>query len=262
MGLFSSIGGFVSKAASAVGSFLGGAASGSGNGGRDRDYGGGSYSTSTSTSSTVTNYDPDKIEAAKLTNERVELVKNAQLELMEVNARLEAVMIEARCKGFQAMQGSMMQMLKEVNHLAEERLVLLENGSQEQIKKVESMYADLSKDMDNDDFMFAKVPQMLELANKFPEGSDSRKLYMSGIDREMAKHFDFKTEQLKNLNARCQIVVASVVASKEKMQHHIDTVITKRIEHIEQVMQVNAQLPYNATAQIGGGDSLKLEQKS
>ncbi|WP_180037482.1 hypothetical protein [Acinetobacter sp. YH16052] len=262
MGLFSSIGGFVSKAASAVGSFLGGAASGSGNGGRDRDYGGGSYSTSTSTSSTVTNYDPDKIEAAKLTNERVELVKNAQLELMEVNARLEAVMIEARCKGFQAMQGSMMQMLKEVNHLAEERLVLLENGSQEQIKKVESMYADLSKDMDNDDFMFAKVPQMLELANKFPEGSDSRKLYMNGIDREMAKHFDFKTEQLKNLNARCQIVVASVVASKEKMQHHIDTVITKRIEHIEQVMQVNAQLPYNATAQIGGGDSLKLEQKS
>lgn len=261
MGLFSSIGGFVSKAASAVGSYLGGVASGGGYGG-GRDYDGGSYSTSTSTSSTVTTYDPDKIEVAKLENERVDLVKNAQLELMEVNARLEAVMIESRCKGFQAMQGSMMQMLKEVNYLAEERLVLLENGSQEQIKKVESMYADLSKDMDNDDFMFAKVPQMLELANKFPEGSDSRKLYMSGIDREMAKHFDFKTEQLKNLNARCQIVVASVVASKEKMQHHIDTVITKRIEHIEQVMRVNSQLPYNAMTQIGSGDQLKIEQKS
>lgn len=261
MGLFSSIGGFVSKAASAVGSFLGGVASGS-NGDGDRDYGGGSYSTSTSTSSTVTNYDPDKVEVAKLENERVDLVKNAQLELMEVNARLEAVMIEARCKGFQAMQGSMMQMLKEVNQLAEERLVLLENGSQEQIQKVESMYADLSKDMENDDFMFAKVPQMLELASKFPEDSDTRKLYMSGIDREMAKHFDFKTEQLKNLNARCQIVVSSVVASKEKMQHHIDTVISKRIEHIEQVMQVNAQLPYSSTAQISGGDPLKIEQKS
>ncbi|MRT38729.1 hypothetical protein GJV03_16285 [Acinetobacter sp. RIT698] len=232
----------------------------SSDGGRDRDYGSGSYSTSTS--STVTNYDPDKVEVARLENERVDLVKNAQLELMEVNARLEAVMIEARCKGFQAMQGSMMQMLKEVNHLAEERLVLLENGSQEQIQKVELMYADLSKDMENDDFMSAKVPQMLEIANKFPEDSDTRKLYMSGIDREMAKHFDFKTEQLKNLNQRCQIVVASVVVSKEKMQHHIDTVISKRIEHIEQVMQVNAQLPYNATTQIGCGESLKIEQKS
>ena len=260
MGLFSSIGGFVSSAASAVGSFLGSSLSGGGSsGGRDYE---GSYSTSTSTSSTVTNYDPDKVEVAKLEKERVDLVKNAQLELMEVNARLEAVMIEARCKGFQAMQGSMIQMLKEVNHLAEERLVLLENGSQEQIKKVETMYADLSKDMENDDFMFAKVPQMLEIANKFPEESDSRKLYMSGIDREMAKHFDFKTEQLKNLNQRCQIVVSSVVASKEKMQHHIDTVISKRIEHIEQVMQVNAQLPLKGSAQIAGGDQLKIEQKS
>ncbi|NNH33981.1 hypothetical protein HLH12_00060 [Acinetobacter sp. NIPH 2377] len=260
MGLFSSIGGFVSKAASAVGSFLGGAASSSG-GGSDREYGG-SYSTSTSTSSTVTNYDPDKVEVAKLENERVDLVKNAQLELMEVNARLEAVMIEARCKGFQAMQGSMMQMLKEVNHLAEERLVLLENGNQEQIQKVETMYADLSKDMENDDFMFSKVPQMLDIANKFPENSDSRKLYMSGIDREMAKHFDFKTEQLKHLNERCHVVVASVVESKKQMQTHIDTVISKRIEHIEQVMHVNAQLPYSATAQISGGDQLKIEQKS
>lgn len=257
MGLFSSLGGFVSKAASAVGSFLGGAASGGG--GHDRDYGG-SYSTSTS--STVSNYDPDKVEVAKLENERVDLVKNAQLELMEVNARLEAVMIEARCKGFQAMQGSMMQMLKEVNLLAEERLVLLENGSQEQVQKVEAMYADLGKDIENDDFMFSKVPQMLDIANKFPEESESRKLYMSGIDREMAKHFDFKTEQLKKLNERCHIVVASVVESKKQMQAHIDTVISKRIEHIEQVMHVNAQLPYNATAQIGSSDQLKIEQKS
>ena len=257
MGLFSSLGGFVSKAASAVGSFLGGAASGGG--GHDRDYGG-SYSTSTS--STVSNYDPDKVEVAKLENERVDLVKNAQLELMEVNARLEAVMIEARCKGFQAMQGSMMQMLKEVNLLAEERLVLLENGSQEQVQKVEAMYADLGKDIENDDFMFSKVPQMLDIANKFPEESESRKLYMSGIDREMAKHFDFKTEQLKKLNERCHIVDASVVESKKQMQAHIDTVISKRIEHIEQVMHVNAQLPYNATAQIGSSDQLKIEQKS
>ncbi|RZG87998.1 hypothetical protein EXE10_03830 [Acinetobacter sp. WCHAc060033] len=255
MGILSSIG---SWAGNAISSFLGSSFS-SGTGGRDHDYGG-SYSSSSS--STVTNYDPDKVEVAKLENERVELVKSAQLELIEVNARLEAVMIEARCKGFQAMQGSMMQMLKEVNHLAEERLVLLENGSQEQIQKVETMYADLSKDMENDDFMFSKVPQMLEIANKFPEESDSRKLYMSGIDREMAKHFDFKTEQLKRLNERCHVVVASVVESKKQMQTHIDTVISKRIEHIEQVMQVNAQLPYSVTAQISGGDQLQIEQKS
>ncbi|MDH1857864.1 hypothetical protein N5D44_05840 [Acinetobacter junii] len=242
MGLFSSIGGFVS---SAIGSFLGGGSSSSG--GRDR----GDYSSSSSETyhtSKVTNYDPDKVKVATLENERVELVKDVQRELMQLNAQLEVAMIEARCKGFQAMQGAMMNMLKEVNILAEERLVLLENGSREQVQKVETMYADISKDIENDNFMFEKVPQLLEMANKFPEGSPSHNTFMNGIDREMATHFDFKTEQLKKLNERCQSVVNSVITSKERMQMHIDTVITKRIEQIEQTMQSNAQLEFKGTS--------------
>ena len=185
---------------------------------------------------------------AKLENERVHLVKEAQQELMQLNAQLEVAMIEARCRGFQAMQGAMMNMLNEVNILAEERLILLENGSREQVQKVEAMYADLAKDIENDQFMFEKVPQLLDMANKFPEDSASHKMFMQGIDREMATHFDFKTEQLKKLNERRQTVLDSVVESKKQMQAHIDLVVTKRIEQIEQVMQHNAQLEFKGTA--------------
>lgn len=219
-------------------------------GGSSNDRGGRDYdrSYSSSSSSTMTNYDPDKVEVAKLENERVHLVKEAQQELMQLNAQLEVAMIEARCRGFQAMQGAMMNMLREVNILAEERLILLENGSREQVQKVETMYAELGKDIQNDEFMSAKVPQLLNLANQFSEDSDSRQVFMKGIDREMATHFDFKTEQLKKLNERCQSVVNSVIASKEQMQMHIDTVITKRIEHIEQTMQSNAQLEFKGTS--------------
>ncbi|WP_445345263.1 hypothetical protein [Acinetobacter bohemicus] len=237
------LGGLVRGAVSLVKSVVGGGSSGSNSG---RDYGG-SYSSS---GSTVTNYDPDKIEIAKLENERVDLVKNAQRELMQLNAQLEVAMIEARCKGFQAMQGAMMNMLREVNILAEERLILLENGSREQVQKVEEMYADLGKDIQNDEFMSVKIPQLLNLANQFPEDSMSHKTFMMGIDREIATHFDFKTEQLKKLNERCQTVVDSVVESKKQMQAHIDTVITKRIEQIEQTMQTNAQLKFKGTLQI------------
>ena len=245
MGFFSSVSSFVSSAASAIGSFLDSGSSSSG--GRDR----GDYSSSRSSEtyhiSKVTNYDPDKVKVATLENERVELVKDAQRELMQLNAQLEVAMIEARCKGFQAMQGAMMNMLREVNILAEERLVLLENGSREQIQKVEAMYADISKDIENDDFMFEKVPKLLDIASKFPEGSESHNTFINGIDREMATHFDFKTEQLKKLNERCQSVVNSVITSKEQMQKHIDTVITKRIEQIEQTMQSNVQLEFKGT---------------
>ena len=54
------------------------------------------------------------------------LVKEAQLELLEFNAKIEAAMIEARCRGFHANTTSDDGMLKEVNVLAEERLMLLE----------------------------------------------------------------------------------------------------------------------------------------
>lgn len=245
---------FASSAWNTVTDFLSGGSSGS----SGRDYGG-SYSSSSS--STVTNYDPDKVEVAKLENERVELVKEAQLELIEFNAKMEAAMIEARCRGFQAMQIAMLGMLKEVNILAEERLVLLESGNREQVQKVEAIYAGLAKDIENDNFMFEKVPQLLDMANKFPEDSASHKMFMKGVDQEMATHFVFKAEQLKKLNERRQTVLDSVVESKKQMQAHIDLVVIKRIEQIEQVMQHNAQLEFKGTTlQLGGSQSMQTAQ--
>lgn len=255
MGFFSGLASFASSAVSAIGGLFGGGSSSDGR--RDRDC----YSSSSETyhTSKVTNYDPDKVKVAELENERVSLVKEAQLELLEFNAKMEAAMIEARCRGFQAMQQAMMGMLKEVNVLAEERLMLLEKGSLQQIQHVEAMYADLKMDVQQDDFLQNKVPQLLTLASQFSEGSDMRQTFMKGIDQEMATHFSFKTNQLNKLNERCQIVVSSVVSSKERMHAHIDTVITKRIEHIEQVMQNNAQLAFkNPVLQLNASKVNKI----
>lgn len=73
---------------------------------------------------------------------------------------------------------------------------------------------------------------------------------MDGIRQEMTIHMNFKTEQLQGIRERSKIVVASVVASKERMQEHIDTIITKRIEQIEQTMQSNTQLEFKGTLQL------------
>lgn len=248
MDFFGAIGDLAGRAVSAVSNFFGGSSDSSS---RDR---GGSYSSSSESyhTSKVTNYDPDKVRIAELENERVGLVKDAQLKLLAFNAQMEAAIIEARCRGFHEMQHAMMGMLKEVNILAEERLVLLESASQQHIRQVENMYLDLSKDIQNDDFLQTKVPQLLSVANQFPDESDTRQTFMKGIEREVATHFDFKTSQLALLNQRCRVVVESVVESKHRMQQHIDTVITKRIEQLEQVMQTNSQLslPSGAAASL------------
>lgn len=225
-GILGSIGSFVANTVSSVFS------------GSSSDHSGGSYSSSSETyhTSKTTHYDPDKVRVAELENERVGLVKDAQLELMEFNAKMEAAILEARCRGFHAMQHAMMGMLKEVNLLAEERLVLLEKGSLQHIQQVESLYQDLQRDIQQDDFLLTKVPQLLALANQFPEHSASHATFMKGIDQEIATHFHFKTNQLNKINERCQSVVASVIASKERMQQHIDQVVSQRIEHLEQAM--------------------------
>jgi hypothetical protein len=232
----------------------------------------------------VTYYRPDDIEIEKLQNERIHLAKEAQLEVMEKKARLEAVMLEARCKGyhamqqamlemlkevdgFQAMQGSMMQMLKEVNLLAEERLVLLENGSQEQVQKVEAMYADMEKEVKNDGFMSNTVPQLYALLQQYPEGSDIRQSFLGNINQEIILQMNFKAEQVKGLRERCKAVTDSVLASKERMQAHIDTVIVKGIDHMGQALQQNnPQLDFNGTnsqlnapKQSSANEPLKIE---
>lgn len=188
------------------------------------------------------NYDPDKVKVAELENKRIELMKDAQLEIIEFNARMEACLLEAKSKGFVVMQQAMMGMLKEVNMLAEQRLALLEKGSLDNIKQVEAMYHDLAQDIQNDDFLQQKLPELLNLVGQFPEDSAQHKLFMNGVEREIATHFDFKSSQLKLLNERCQTVVNSVIQSKEAMQKHIDEVVVKRIELIESNIAKIAQL--------------------
>ena len=115
------------------------------------------------------------------------------------------------------------------------------------------MYADLSRDIKNDDFMTAKIRPLIDLANQFPVDSASQKMFMNGIEKEIAVHIESIANQLKKIEERRDTVVKSVIASKERMQAYIDTVIVKGIEHIGQTLQNNnPQLDFK-------GESLQLE---
>ncbi|OTG73121.1 hypothetical protein B9T38_05775 [Acinetobacter sp. ANC 4218] len=203
----------VSNVASAIGGFLGSSTSSNG------DSGGRSYSNSGS--STVTNYDPDKIRVAELENERVHLVKEAQLEIIQANAKIEAVMLEAKFRGFQAIADSLARMQKELDQLANSRLELIERSSLEQVKEIEAFYGELAKSINEDDKFFTiKLPQLLETSNQFPENSDSKKIYMDAIALEIKRSIDFKSEQLSNLGFRQKAVVDANLQSKLAMSEH------------------------------------------
>ncbi len=245
MSWLGTIGGWVSSAAGYIGEkiFGDGTYKGSGDSGyRDRDdyrSGGGSSSS--------TLYEPDKVKVAEIEsaaklklagaeNDRIVLWKETQMELAEFNAKMETAMIETRARGFYAMQQALMEMLKAVNVVAEERLVLIEHAATTQIRQVESLYSDLEQDIKNDDFMTEKLPGLFRLLAEFPEGSDMRSSYLKGIELEMAAQIRFKTQQMQQLESRRKAVLDSVVASKQLIHQHINEVVNVRVQQMEQVM--------------------------
>lgn len=200
-----------------------------------------------SDSSFSTLYEPDKVKVAKIEreikltqehakNDRIVLRKEAKMELAEFNAKMEVAVMAARARGLYDMQQALMSLLKEVNIVAEERFLLIENAHAEQIRRVEDMYAELAKDINNDSFMEKKIPELFQLLEQFPEGSDRRILYQEGIRQEITRHIQFKTQQLQQLDARRKVVVESVVAGKQQIYQHINEVVAKRIDHMEKVI--------------------------
>lgn len=245
-GIFGSIGNMVSDAVSYVGGKIFG--DGTYKGGNDnyRDSDRDNYRSGGGSSSN-TLYEPDKVKVAEIEsaaklklagaeNDRIVLWKETQMELAEFNAKMEAAMIEVRARGFDAMQQALMGMLKEVNVVAEERLVLIENASIAQIKQVENLYAELDRDIKNDNFMTEKVPQLMQILREFPEGSDMRDSYRKGIDLEIAAQIQFKAQQIQQLETRRKSVLDSVAASKQLIHQHINEVVSLRVQHMEQVM--------------------------
>ena len=242
-GLGSLFGGAVDFVVDTAKSVFGGSSSSGGG----RDYGG-AYSSSSS--STVTNYDPDKVEVAKLENERVHLVKEAQLEIMEMQTKLEIVRLEAQCKGFQAIGKSIENMQKAINLMAEERFELLENASFQQIQQVEKLYAELTMDVNDNthSYMLEKAPQLYALLQQYPEGSDIRQSFLKNIDQEVSSQIDFKVMQINQLEERRKIAVQSVGTAKLLVHEHIKTMELNQMDYLKQLGQSSVQLEFKGTA--------------
>lgn len=203
-------------------------------------------SNSSSSSSHHTNVqiieDKDGIRKAELENERIHLMESAQHRIIEANTKMQLAIEQAKVQGFIISQRAMAAMLVELNRLGQDSLQMLENGSFEQIRQVETMYKDLAKDIQKDDALFTqeKLPRLLERLEQFDENSPSHKLFQKAVDGQIAAHFDFITTQLNNMEARKKVVVESVLRSKERMQTHIHGIAEQQVALLGQRLEQQA----------------------
>ncbi len=222
--------------------------------------------TNTNTSSEQTIYEPDRVKVAELENNRMERAIEAQKEIMQMNNEMQAYIMKAHQKGFEKSTKILKDMMVSLNQIAQERLLLIENGHFEVVKKIEKLYLELEKEIreDNEKFNMDKLPQMLEMLSKFEVGSTQAKLYEKSIDKQIELNGTFFTQKLSALHERQKIMVASAIKSKEQILDQSAQIVLERVQFLEKQLQnqQNAQFlpnqPQKTAEYISSNDDVKL----
>jgi hypothetical protein len=202
--------------------------------------------TNTSVSNTQTIYEPDKVKVAQLENERMDRAIEAQKEIIQMNQEMQLYIMEAHQKGFEHSTQVLKDMMRSLNQIAQERLILIENGHFEVVEKIEKLYLGLEKEIreDNDGFNMEQLPKMLEMLSKFEIGSASAKLYEKSIDKQIELNGTFFTQKLGALHERQKLMVASAIKSKEQVLDQSAQIVLDRMKFLDKQLehQQNMQL--------------------
>lgn len=224
MGIFSTIG-------SAIKGIFGGG----------KSSGGGSRSTSTTT------YEPDKVKVAEieketklrlagLENEKIELAKNAQLELMEKQLYCQEALIEAQARGLAHTATVLVTLGEQFNEITKQRLEIIEAGSMQFIQQYEDFYGELQTKIreESEQFVMVKMPDLGAQLELFEPGSASARIFEKSIDQLLSVQMQSFADQLAQVNERHKEVQQSVLQSKQQMLSHTGSLTEGLLEHIQQ----------------------------
>ncbi|MBR0258069.1 MAG: hypothetical protein IJQ58_10055 [Synergistaceae bacterium] len=223
MGLFSSIVSGIGSAISKVKSFFS-SSSGSAVSSAVASYAGGSSSSHTYT--TTTTYDPDRVKAAQvdkeraeIENERIELMRRAQLDIIEAQKESRIAQEQARAEGFMRISEAITAMQEKLDELAQRRLAIIEGGTLQAVREAEEFYAELTAEIkrDNDLYTAEKLPALLEILGRYEEGSPAHNLYMKKIEEDIALQAMHTTRQLESAMKRQDRIIDGIMTAKNEI---------------------------------------------
>ena len=226
--------------------------------------------TNTSVSNTQTIYEPDKVKVAELENERMDKAIEAQKEIIQMNNEMQLMIMEAHQKGFEHSVTVLKDMMKSLNEIAQERLMLIENGHFEVVEKIEKLYLGLEQEIrnDNDKFNMSQLPKMLEMLNKFEKGSPSAELYQKSIDKQIELNISFFEKKFSAFHERQRMMVESAIKSKDLVLEQSSQIVLdrmkfldKQLEHQQNMPQIPTQSQINTNNQKKDDEVLVLEDK-
>lgn len=221
MGLFSGIASFCTNAVSKLTSFF------TGNSGKAvssavASYAGGSSHSYTST----TTYDPDRVKAAQIDkeraqieNERIELMRRAQLDIIEAQTQSRIAQERARAEGFVIIADAISAMQEKLNELAAQRLAIIERGNLQAVREAENFYDELTRAIndDHEEYMSQKLPALFEILSHYEAGTSVYSLYFETIQRDIALQMTHTAQQLESAKVRREKMIESIHETKREI---------------------------------------------
>lgn len=232
----------------------------------------GGGSRSTSNTNTTYNYEPDKVKIAEieanaqirlaeLDKDRVELIKNSQIELLEFNANCEIAIREANARSLSSMAQSIANFQTQLNEVTAKRLEIIEKGSISIVKEIEEFYKELENQIDEDNYKYSleKMPKLLELLEQYEEGSTAHKLYAKRIQDDMQKQVDHYSLQIESVKKRQNHIIAAFLKSRDTLIGQTNNMSQVLIDTFQDQIKQNNQL---SSPQNNKDNILKLENKN
>lgn len=232
-----------------------------------RSSGGGSRSVSNSNY----NYEPDKVKVAEIEanaqirlaemdKERVELIKNSQLELLEFNTNCQIAIEEAKARSLNSMAQTIVNLQTQLNEVASKRLEIIEKGSIPIIKEIEGFYYELGEKIKQDDeeYKTKKLPLLLETLEQYKEGTTAHKLYSKAVERDMEQQMEHYNLQSKSILERQNNIIDSFTRNKENIINQTQDITKSLLDSVQIQIEQNGKLLESNT---NDEHILKIENK-
>ena len=250
MGLFGKVGGFLK------GLFGGGSS------------GGGSRSTTT--------YEPDKVKVAEIEadtkirlanmeTERIEIMKQARLDILEYETQSQIALEQAKAQGLGVMAQMIITMQDKLNEVAEKRLQIIEKGSIQIIKEIETFYDEIGNKIqaDNDKYNLEKLPALLEILQQYEPGTPQHEIYFQQIQDDRKIQQQHYMKQIEAVSERQSMVISGFISSKEKIIEQTGQITQGMLDSVQaQVLQLGTDAQTAATLPNKSEDTLALPNKA
>ena len=117
------------------------------------------------------------------------------------------------------MAQTIMAMQEQLTQITNNRIEIIERASLPIVKDIENMYKELTDRIvaDNDKYNTEKLPNLLSILEKYPEGTTAHKLYSQQIQNDMNAQMKHHDMQLKSLEIRQQQIINGFINSKDKI---------------------------------------------